>query len=251
VRGARVLLNDEALSVCRASVSLSGEDLSKRAGPVSLRRDPIVNTCDRAFSFRIPPRKLAPVMRSLGLVLLVALANAACGEALPLQAKGLDWHRYVTERQKGSERRSLSFRPDLCDGYDLRPDSSVLTEANLLRFLHEQRLDVQVQHQAVEAQNPDLNYLFVSIPGVAQPVSLRVATLPNADEAGRALSEAIEKRGRGSWGVHRSNLAVLGPSGSTEDDVAVAATSKLACWGTFTSQDAGDAIVIPGGYAEP
>lgn len=190
-------------------------------------------------------------MRRLGLFVLAALLSAGCSESLPLQAKGVDWHRFVTQRPEHTELSSLRFRPDLCEGVDPRPDYSTLTEASLLRFLHDQRLDVQVQHQAVEAQNPDLNYLFVSIPGVAQPVSLRVATLPNADDAGRALSEAIGKRGRGSWGVHRSNLAVLGPSGLAEDDIAVAAVSKLACWGTFTMDDAGDSIVIPGGYAEP
>jgi hypothetical protein len=164
---------------------------------------------------------------------------------------GVDWHRYVVQRPDRGDLLGTRFRPDVCEGFDLRPDYSTLTEANLVRFLHDQRLDVQVQHQAVEAQSPDLNYFFVNIPGVAQPVSLRVATLPSADEAGRALSEAIAKRGRGAWGVHRSNLAVLGPAGSSEDDISVAAASKLACWGTFTMDDGGDAIVIPGGYSEP
>jgi|HubBroStandDraft_1064217.scaffolds.fasta_scaffold01078_2 hypothetical protein len=190
-------------------------------------------------------------MRKVGLLFLVALVVPACSEALPLQVKGVDWHRYVVERPGRGELRATQFRSDVCVAYDLRPDYSMLTEASLIRFLQDQRLDVQVQHQAVEAQNPDLNYLFVTIPGVAQPLSLRVATLPNADEAGRALSEAIDKRGRGSWGIHRSNLAVLGPAGSTEDDISVAAASKLACWGTFTMDDGGEAIVIPGGYSEP
>lgn len=190
-------------------------------------------------------------MRHVGLVLLVALGVPGCAGALPLQVTGMDWHRYVEQRPGHSDVLGTRFRSDVCDGHDLRPDSSALTEESLIRFLHDERLDVQVQHQAVEAQNPDLNYLFVTVPGVAQPLSLRVATLPNADEAGRALSEAIGSRGRGSWGIHRSNLAVLGPAGSTEDDISVVAASKLACWGTFTMDDGGDAIVIPGGYSEP
>jgi hypothetical protein len=190
-------------------------------------------------------------MRNVGLLFLAAVTGPACAGALPLQATGMDWHRYVEQRSNGGELRGIRFRSDVCSGYDLRPDSSPLTEASLIRFLQEERLDVQVQHQAVEAQNPDLNYLFVTLPGVVQPLSLRVATLPNADEAGRALSEAIGNRGRGSWGIHRSNLAVLGPAGSSEDDISVAAASKLACWGTFTMDDGGDAIVIPGGYSEP
>jgi hypothetical protein len=182
---------------------------------------------------------------------MAALACSACSEALPLHVNGVDGRRYVVQQPAREELLGTRFRPEVCAGSDLRPDYSSLTEASLIRFLQEQRLDVQVQHQAVDAQNPDLNYLFVSVPGVSQPVSLRVATLPSADEAGRALSEAIGKRGRGAWGVHRSNMAVLGPAGSPEDVIAVAATTKLACWGTFTMDGSGDAIVIPGGYAEP
>jgi hypothetical protein len=193
-------------------------------------------------------------MRTAGVVVLLSLrglVGPGCAETLPLQVKSADLHRYVIGPSDRRELRQSRFRPEVCEGYDLRPDYSILTEASLIRFLHDQRLDVQVQHQAVEAQNPDLNYVFVTIPGVSQPVSLRVATLPNADEAGRALSEAIAKRGTGSWGVHRSNLAVLGPSGSDDADVTVAATTKLACWGTLTLDNAGDAIAIPGGYTEP
>jgi hypothetical protein len=185
------------------------------------------------------------------LALLLVMLGAGCGEPLALQAKGIDWRPYVDPKTAGSDPAGFRFRPETCDGVDLRPDYSTLTEASLIRFLQEQRLDVQVQHQAVDAKNPDLNYVFVTLPGVASPVPLRVATLPNADEAGRALNEAIGKRGRGSWGVHRSNLAVLGPSGLAEDVVAVTASSKLACWGTLTMDDGGDAIVVPGGYTEP
>jgi hypothetical protein len=103
----------------------------------------------------------------------------------------------------------------------------------------------------VDAKNPELHYVFVNVPGISEAVPLRVAVLPNADEAGRALHEAVLQRGPGSWGVHRSNVAVLGPAGSNADDVAFAATTKLACWGTFTIAGTDDAFVIPGGYAEP
>jgi len=185
------------------------------------------------------------------LLFFFGVVGSGCAEALPLQVNNADSHRYLIGPADRAELRQSRLRPEVCEGYDLRPDYAVLTEASLIRFLHDQRLDVQVQHQAVEAQNPDLNYLFVSIPGVSQPVSLRVATLPSADEAGRALSDAIAKRGTGSWGVHRSNLAVLGPSGLAAADVTVAAASKLACWGTLTMDDGGDAVVIPGGYSEP
>jgi hypothetical protein len=61
----------------------------------------------------------------------------------------------------------------------------------------------------------------------------------------------MSQRGPGAWGVHRSNLAVLGPGGADEEDLAFAARTKLACWGTFTLQAGNDAVVVPGGYMEP
>jgi hypothetical protein len=179
--------------------------------------------------------------------------TTGCAGALPLQTSGLDGRRFVIEgtAPEGTPGHTMTLRPEVCDGYDLRPDYGALNEASLVRFLSDQRLDAQVQRQAVQNNNPDLNYIFVSVPGVTQPVALRVATLPNADEAGRALADALAQRGQGAWGLHRSNLAVLGPSGSQVDDIAVVATTKLACWGTFTMNDGSNAVVVPGGYAEP
>jgi len=182
-------------------------------------------------------------------VTLLLLAGCA---SRPLRVPaGLNWHQYVIERDDGADADSLRLRPDVCDGYDLRPDVSTLNESSFVRFLQQQRYEVQVQRQQVDAKNPELHYVFVSIPGISDAVPLRVAVLPNADEAGRALHEAVLQRGPGSWGVHRSNVAVLGPAGSNADDVAFAATTKLACWGTFTIAGTDDAFVIPGGYAEP
>ena len=53
-----------------------------------------------------------------------------------------------------------------------------------------------------------------------------------------------------SWGVHRSNLAVLGPAGDPSDTITFAAVTKLACWGVFTIAETDDAFVVPGGYTE-
>jgi hypothetical protein len=58
------------------------------------------------------------------------------------------------------------------------------------------------------------------------------------------------EHGSGAWGVHRSNLAVLGPAGSHADDVTFAAKTKLACWGVFTIAGRDDTFVVPGGYTE-
>ncbi|MGC4088526.1 MAG: hypothetical protein QM756_11650 [Polyangiaceae bacterium] len=79
---------------------------------------------------------------------------------------------------------------------------------------------------------------------------MRVAILRNADEAGAELNQGILQHGIGSWGVHRSNLAVLGPIGALTDDMTFAAKAKLACWGVFTIADRDDTFVVPGGYFE-
>ena len=97
---------------------------------------------------------------------------------------------------------------------------------------------------------PDLVYVDVSGPGIQKPVRFRVAVLADAGEAGRDLHLALLEHGKGRWGVHRSNLAVLGPEGTYDDIVAFAARSKLACWGVLTIVGLDDTFVIPGGYAE-
>jgi hypothetical protein len=78
-----------------------------------------------------------------------------------------------------------------------------------------------------------------------------VAVLPSSDEAGKALHDALLLHGAGAWGVHRANLAILGPIGRTEEDLAFAGSTRLACWGTFTYVESSEAVVVPGGYAEP
>ncbi len=182
------------------------------------------------------------------LPVLAALLAGCAGAPLTLHMPNPDTRRYLADPHGGAQ---AQLRPEVCTGYDLRPDPSALNEASLVRFLQEQRFDVQVQRQPVAPHSPELSFVFVSVPGVSEPVSLRVAILADADSAGRALHDAMLERGSGSWGVHRSNVSVLGPSGTAGDDIAFAATTKLACWGTLTLRDGADAVVIPGGYAEP
>ncbi|MFC1643383.1 hypothetical protein ACFL5O_12005 [Myxococcota bacterium] len=93
-------------------------------------------------------------------------------------------------------------------------------------------------------------YLNLSGVGTQSPVRLRVAILKNKDQASRELHEGILQHGLGSWGVHRSNLAVLGPVGATEDDLCLAAKLKLPCWGVFTLAGNDDTFVVPGAYLE-
>ena len=60
----------------------------------------------------------------------------------------------------------------------------------------------------------------------------------------------IAQHGSGSWGVHRSNLAILGPIQDPADMLDLVATNKLACWGVLTIGTGADVYVIPGGYRE-
>jgi hypothetical protein len=78
-----------------------------------------------------------------------------------------------------------------------------------------------------------------------------VATLASAKEAGDELHRAILQNGKGSWGVHRANLAILGPIGDVGDIVALSAKTKFACWGVLTiAKNKDDAYVVPGAYRE-
>jgi hypothetical protein len=182
---------------------------------------------------------------------VVAIALAGCAGRQSQMPAGPDWRQYVVDRPGGSGQSALEWRPDVCAHVDLAPDYRNLNETSLVGFLRSQQIDARVERQPVEAHKPDLVFVFVTVPGVSQTVPLRVAILTSPDDAGRALFDALVQRGAGAWGVHRSNVAVLGPVGSNEDDVSFAAKTRLACWGTFTFADSGDTFVVPGGYTEP
>lgn len=179
---------------------------------------------------------------------LSALVLVACSSPMLRMADGSDPRAYATTREggaPGSEPDGLRFKAGLCSGEDLRPDGRTLDEGNLIEFLARQQLDVRI-----ERPRSDLVYLNVTGAGTDAPVRLRVAILKNASEAGRELHEAILQHGPGSWGVHRSNLAVLGPIGSVADDLTFAAKTKLSCWGMFMSAGRDDTYAVPGGYRE-
>jgi hypothetical protein len=162
--------------------------------------------------------------------------------------QGSDWQAYVRDRSGGppsGELESLRFRDGLCEGEPLDPDNQPLGEGHLIQFLQRQRIDVRV-----ERARADLVFLNLTGAGAQAPVRMRVAILKTPDEAGRELHEALLQHGPGSWGIHRSNLAVLGPLGDPKDDLTFAAKSKLACWGVFTMASTDDTFVIPGGYTE-
>ncbi len=173
----------------------------------------------------------------------------ACGGKPSQMPVSEHWSQYV--QPFGTGGHGLALRPNVCEGFDLKPDYPTLNEANLIRFLQQQHYTVQVERQQVDPKQPPLTFLFVAVPGAAQAIPLRIAILPNPDEAGGSLYDGLIARGRGFWGFRRGNVAVLGPFGSWEEDVEFAAKSKLACWGTLAYADGDDIVVVAGGYAEP
>jgi hypothetical protein len=160
---------------------------------------------------------------------------------------GADAQRYVYQIRDpwGDSASSLRFRHRVCRDVDLTPAYAQLTEADLVEFLRARGHSLRV-----ERPRDDLAYVVVEGSGTERPARLRVAILDDADQAGRELAEAIREHGSGSWGVHRSNLAVLGPTGSDRHDLAFAARTQLVCWGAFTIAGRSGAVAIPGGYRE-
>lgn len=152
----------------------------------------------------------------------------------------------VVDLNHGSPTTALGevrLRGDACNGVDLRPDYRELQVAQLIEFLRGSGFELSETRA-----RSDLSYLDLKTPN--GPVRLRVATLDSSRAAGRDLHEAILQHGQGSWGVHRSNLAVLAPSANTEDMLAFALKSRLACWGVLTVAGRDDDFVVPGGYSE-
>lgn len=191
------------------------------------------------------------MQRHLWTSMVLGLLAASCGPAVLLQVTdGSDWTAFVANRDgdspSTSDLSSLRFRDGLCDAPTLIPERAELNEGHLISYLQKQGIDVQV-----ERQRADLVYLNLIGAGTQNPVRFRVAILKNREQAGRELHEGILQHGEGAWGLHRANLAVLGPTGSVEDDLRFAAKLKLPCWGVFTIAGRDDTVVIPGAYVEP
>lgn len=150
--------------------------------------------------------------------------------------------RYVTGPLEAGSAR---LKPDVCRGVpEDKPESEPLDATALVSFLERQGL-----HTNVIRERPDLVYVDVTGLGT-DPVRLRVAILPSPYDAGSDLHHAILQHGPGSWGVHRSNLAVLAPIGSMDQIMELAGRTKLACWGVLTVAALDDDFVVPGGYME-
>jgi hypothetical protein len=181
-------------------------------------------------------------MRVHWLASALALFCACGGYRLP-KTEGVDPGAQISGSMALGEMR---LQPSVCAGIDLTPEYATLDEKALVDFLKKRGFPLRT----VPARS-DLVYVeFQLNPDRDEWVRLRVAILPSAPEAGLELHRGMLHTGRGSWGVHRGNLAVLAPVGDLSDIVAFVAKTKLACWGVLTIAGADDAMVVPGGYRE-
>jgi hypothetical protein len=180
-------------------------------------------------------------------MIALSVALSGCGGKELVLVKGAHWEPYVYDSRRDAPEplAAMVFRQKVCAGRELTPEYARLDENDLLDFLRQQQLPVRV-----ERPRTDLTYVLVDDPRTRAPARLRVAILQDADQAGRELAEALVQHGEGAWGVHRSNLAVLGPVGDPTHDLVFAAQIGLVCWGVFTVRGREDTFVIPGGYRE-
>jgi hypothetical protein len=138
---------------------------------------------------------------------------------------------------------NMRLNPSACQDVEMAPEYGRIGAGSFL-----ERLTAAGYTFNVEEAREDLIYVDVQT-GDAKS-RFRVATLPSAPEAARHLHEALLQHGQGAWGVHRSNVAVLGPVGGLEQIVDFAVASRLACWGVLTIAGRDDSFAVAGGYQE-
>jgi hypothetical protein len=185
---------------------------------------------------------MSGAMRASWLAALFALLAACGGYRLP-RAQGVDPAAQIEGPMTPG---AMRLKPSLCDGIDVQPDYTNLDERSVVDFLKKRGFPVRT----VRARS-DLVYVELQLnPDRDEWVRLRVAILQSAPQAGAELHRAELEHGTDSWGVHRSNLAVLGPAGDVGDIVAFHARTKLACWGVLSIAGRDDDFAVPGGYRE-
>lgn len=185
--------------------------------------------------------------RSLGppALVLSLLGCASSGMHVPASPEGSTFVQGFYGEASSVELGETRLRPSVCEHVDRTQEHRTLGVDDFLAFLHRQGLETEVTRA-----RGDLVYVDVTNAGTEAPLRFRVAILESPGAAGRDLHVALLQHGAGWWGVHRGNLAVLGPEGSDDDIVAFAAKTKLACWGVLTISGLDDTYVLAGGYTE-
>ena len=180
---------------------------------------------------------------SVAVIGAMALAPGCAASRLPT-VRGVDPGQQVENGRLSLG--GMRLLPAVCTGVDTKPDYATLDENAMVTFLKARGLPVRI-----ERARADLFYVEVQVnPETDEWARLRVAVLATPEQAGRELHDAILQHGPGSWGIHRANLAVLGPVGSVPDIVAFVGKTKLSCWGVLTVGGRDDDFVIPGNYRE-
>ena len=147
------------------------------------------------------------------------------------------------QKVEGGRLGEARFRPEVCKDEPTKPDFGSLNEDDLIQYLTARGLNTSKTRA-----RSDL--VYVDVVEGKEVVRLRVAILDSSHAAGHELHESILEHGPGSWGIHRSNLAVLAPIGSLSQIISFAVKTKLACWGVLTVAGLDDTFVVSGGYTE-
>ncbi len=178
----------------------------------------------------------------------VLLMGSACGPASTLPVVRSVEPSSVVEGPV--ELGKMRLRADQCQSIDVTQDAASLNEQSVIEFLKARGLPVRI-----ERARSDLFYVEVQVnaepdPNRAEWARLRVAVLGSPAQAGRELHEGMLGHGSGSWGVHRANIAVLGPVASVPAILRFVGKTKLSCWGVLTVAAGSEAFVVPGNYHE-
>lgn len=185
-------------------------------------------------------------MRSC-ILALVSASALGCGSS-ELHVAGLSSSSYVQTfdgKPSSAELGSVRLRPEVCRGVDVRPPGRPLDADDFVAFAKSQGLETRI----VQARQ-DLVLVDITNLGTPAPVRFRVAITSSPGAAGHELHIALLQNGEGTWGLQRSNLAVLAPPAPADDIVVLAAKARLACWGVLMIAGHDDTFVVPGGYTE-
>ena len=178
---------------------------------------------------------------------LVSASALGCGSS-ELHVAGASSSRYLQTfdgRPSSADLGAVRFRPEVCRGIDVHPPDRPLDADDFVAFAKSQGLDTRI----VQARQ-DLVFVDITNAGTAAPIRFRVAITQSPGAAGHELHTALLQHGEGTWGLQRSNLAVLAPPAPADDVVVLAAKARLACWGVLMIAGHDDTFVVPGGYTE-
>lgn len=170
--------------------------------------------------------------------------SAGCSSSHLPRAQGVEPTQQVDDGRLSLG--EMRLQASVCNGIDVKPEYATLDEQSIVKFLKARGLPVRM-----ERARADLFYVELQVnPETDEWARLRVAVLQSPVQAGRELHDAVLQHGPGSWGIHRANLAVLGPIGSVPDIIAFVGKTKLSCWGVLTVAGRDDSFVVPGNYRE-